>query len=75
MPRCYETVRARRLAEYAVDGVAGEEKALTRLLAKLGDLNASDPRDKIFAVLGMSNEQNEEGFAADYTKAMEEVYL
>ena len=67
--RCVETVQARRLTEYAADAMSKEETGLTRLLANLRGLDATDPRDRVFAVLGMSNERNEEGFGADFTRA------
>jgi hypothetical protein len=41
--------------------MSNDERSLTHLLENLTDLNASDPRGKVYAVLGMSNEQDKEG--------------
>jgi hypothetical protein len=72
--RSVDTMRARRFASYVTEEMSQEHKGLTRLLEGSRDLNTSDPRDKVFAVLGMCTERDEEGFGADYAKTTEEVY-
>jgi hypothetical protein len=61
-------------------GVAREEswwgtrRDLSTLLEKFGQSEATDPRDKIYALLGIcSDDQNHGGLSADYTRDVNQV--
>ena len=49
-------------------------KTLTTFLHQSKIHDCSDPRDKIFAILGLSNDIAQVGIEPDYTKSVEEVY-
>jgi hypothetical protein len=53
----------------------GEELNLLNLLVDIRHLQASNPRDRVYAVLGITNDTNHEYFLTpDYTKSVRKVY-
>ena len=53
---------------------AGKHISLLDLLLESWDRNASDPRDRIFALLGLATDAHPIPFAPDYNKSPEQVY-
>ncbi|KAH7307946.1 heterokaryon incompatibility protein-domain-containing protein [Rhexocercosporidium sp. MPI-PUGE-AT-0058] len=51
-----------------------ESPPLYALLAKFWQKNATDPRDKIYALVGLSTAQNDSRFVIDYSKSVQEVF-
>lgn len=49
-------------------------RELFDLLVDAGSCNCKDPRDRIFALLSMSNAEHRNGLMADYTMTTEQVY-
>jgi len=45
------------------------------LLAKYGDQRTTDPRDKVFALLGLATDDSSGTLLPDYAKSWEEVYI
>lgn len=54
--------------------VDGDGDAASELFMKTASCHATDPRDKIFALLGLVQGAHLEGLVADYTKGSEDVY-
>lgn len=53
----------------------GDCDAFSQLLLKTSSCQALDPRDRVFALLGLVQGAHLEGLVADYTKTSEEVYI
>lgn len=49
-------------------------KTLKELLMEFGDAQCADPRDKIFALLGMASDCQAKAIVADYSKTLFQVY-
>lgn len=54
--------------------VDGDGDAASELLMKTASCHATDPRDRIFALLGLVQGAHLEGLVADYTKASGDIY-
>ncbi|KAF4626607.1 hypothetical protein G7Y89_g11547 [Cudoniella acicularis] len=52
----------------------GEMYSLFHLLSSFRDVFCGDPRDKIYAFLGMANDYTKREFPVDYSKSLFEVY-
>ena len=50
-------------------------KEFAELLVATSTCQASDPRDKVFGLLGLSQEASELGLAADYSRSPREIYI
>jgi hypothetical protein len=48
---------------------------LYSLLAKFWSLQTSDPRDKIYALVGLSSARDDPGFVIDYSASIHHVYI
>lgn len=63
------TIRQRRNVENA------RSRELLDLLADTRSCNCKDPRDRVFALLSMSNAKYRAGLIADYSMSVEQVYI
>lgn len=61
-----------QLAGLATDG---DVDAFSELLLKTSSCQASDERDRVFALLGLVQGAHLEGLIADYTETVEKVYI
>jgi hypothetical protein len=55
--------------------VRGMERSLEMMLRSLYPLQAEDPRDKVYGVLGIVGDAEELGIKPDYEMSVEEVYM
>ena len=53
----------------------GEESTLANLLRVTGNFQATDPRDRLYALLGLARDREHPRVAADYRLSVEEVYV
>lgn len=56
------------------EGGPGEVRSLERMLIGTKLREATDPRDKVFALVGMTGDGEGEGLKADYSLGLSEVY-
>lgn len=74
-----DSLRPQRVARIFLEtlriyGRVGNALPLIEMVCNLKLQQSTDPRDKIFAVLGLAGDSNEY-FQPDYTKSVEEVYV
>lgn len=53
----------------------GHNLNLLALLQRLHPFRASDPRDKVYSVLGLANDRQDLGLTVDYTCTVEQLYI
>lgn len=70
----YLTPKAVPLAARLQHGLDSQSCHLWNLLTDTRDCKASDPRDKVFAILGLANDMGTEPFLADYSKSVMESF-
>jgi hypothetical protein len=63
-----------RLDEFRKDREAGANVQLLRILRLMRAYRCEDPRDKVYAALGMAMDVNEDDIIPDYRKPYSEVY-
>lgn len=64
-----------RLDAFRKDREAGANIQLLRVLRLMRAYECEDPRDKVYAALGMAMDVNENDLIPDYTKACADVYI
>lgn len=52
-----------------------ESRRTSSLLGDFRVCNASDPRDKVFEILGLANDQREASFRPDYSKSTAQTFI
>jgi hypothetical protein len=63
-----------RLIEAASEGTGQSPQPLTTRMLRATEFGATDPKDHIYALLGMTSDVEELGIVADYTKPCAESY-
>lgn len=58
----------------AVESDEGSRMSLNRVFGFMGYFQATDPRDMVYALLGMGRENDRNAIVPDYTKRLEQVY-
>lgn len=70
----FDSMAPIRLDQFRVDCEAGTFGRLFTALALLRTFECRDPRDKLYAALGLAADVSAEDIIPDYTKSVEEVY-
>jgi hypothetical protein len=73
MPNSFES--GRHMLQLRMDHVLGKPILLEDVITACSRYQATDPRDKVFALVGMASDALDESIQPDYHKSVSEVYI